>query len=207
MQAVLLRRLAFALTAALVLGACTSGRELGQERAELGDFLLGHVVVVADNAVMGPASRRAEPEDWNRVLSAEITRRFGRYQGDTLYHVAVAVQGYVLAIPGIPLVAAPKSALIIGVTIWDDAAQKKLNDKPHRITVLESLSGETVVSSGLTQTAEQQMQNLSENAVGAIERWMAQQEGWFAPRPGAAPQPLATAAASPATDPSAQPSP
>jgi hypothetical protein len=203
------RRTALALCAAFVLSACASGRNLGEERTELGDFLLGHVVVVADNAVMGPASRRAEPEEWNRVLSAEITRRFGRYQGDTLYHVAVAVQGYVLAIPGIPLVAAPKSALIVGVTIWDDAAQKKLNDTPHRITVLESLSGETVISSGLTQTAEQQMQNLSENAVAAIERWMAQQEGWFAPRPATAePDAVITPPAqAEALDPATQPSP
>ncbi|MFN3314983.1 MAG: hypothetical protein ACK46Q_16195, partial [Hyphomonas sp.] len=62
-----------------------------------------------------------------------------------------------------------------------------------------------VVSSGLTQTAEKQMQNLSENAVGAIERWMAQQEGWFAPRPGTEAEQAAAAVA--VSAPAAQPSP
>lgn len=171
-----------ALAALALLGACTSGAQLGEERAELGNFRLGHAIVVADTAVIGPASRRAEPEAWETTLTAEIQRRFGRYDGDKFYHVAIAVQGYVLAIPGIPIVAAPKSVLIVGVTIWDDEAQTKLNDTPHRITVLESLSGETVVSSGLTQSAEEQMQNLSENVVAAIERWIVSKPEWFPPR-------------------------
>lgn len=171
-----------ALAAAALLGACTSGAQLGEERSELGNFRLGHAIVVADSATIGPASRRASPEQWQSALTSEIERRFGRYDGDKYYHVAIAVQGYVLAIPGIPIVAAPKSVLIIGVTIWDDEAQTKLNDTPHRITVLESMSGETVVSSGLTQSAEQQMKNLSENAVAAIERWIVSKPEWFPQR-------------------------
>ena len=175
---------AIGLVAALAtLSACASGKRLGDERAELGDFLLGHGIVVEENMVQGPASRKAEPGAWKESLEAEVQRRFARYQGDTLYHLGIGVQGYVLAIPGIPLVAAPKSMLILGVTVWDDAAGRKLNDKPHRIIVFESLSGETAISSGLTQTAEQQMQNLSQNAVAAIERWLARQEDWFAPMP------------------------
>lgn len=186
---------AVALVAALgVLSACASGAKLGDERAELGDFLLGHAIVVEDDAVQGPASRKAEPGAWKTSIEAELQRRFARYDGDTLYHLGIGVQGYVLAIPGIPLVAAPKSALILGVTVWDDAAGRKLNDKPHRIVVLESLSGETAISSGLTQSAEQQMQNLSQNAVAAIERWLATQQDWFAPKPDAAPQDVAEAA-------------
>ncbi len=180
------RKWVLSLGVALVLSACASGARLGDERGELGDFRLGHAVAVADDPTIGPASRRADPGAWEKTLTTEIQRRFGRYEGETLYHVAVAVQGYVLAIPGIPLVLAPKSILILGVTIWDDAAQKKLNDTPHRITVLESLSGETAISSGLTQTAEEQMQNLSENAVAAIERWMATQTDWFQPKEGSA---------------------
>ena len=165
-----------------LLSACASGAKLGDERAELGDFLLGHAIVVEENAVQGPASRKAEPGAWKDSLEGELQRRFARYQGDTLYHLGIAVQGYVLAIPGIPLVAAPKSFLILGVTVWDDAAGKKLNDKPHRIIVFESLSGETAISSGLTQSAEQQMQNLSQNGVAAIERWLATQDDWFVPK-------------------------
>jgi len=186
---------AVALVAALgLLSACASGAKLGEERAELGDFLLGHAIVVEENAVRGPASRKAEPGAWKDSLEAEMQRRFARYQGDSLYHLGVAVQGYVLAIPGIPLVAAPKSFLILGVTVWDDAAGKKLNEKPHRIIVFEAPSGETAISSGLTQSAEEQMQNLSQNGVAAIERWLATQEDWFPPK-AAADAPEATAPA------------
>lgn len=163
------------------LAACASGAQLGDERAELENFRLGHAVVVASEATMGPASRRADPEDWEQTLTREIKRRFERYEGDRLYHIAVNVQGYVLAMPGIPIVAAPRSVLIVGVTIWDDAAESKLNQNPHRITVLESMSGETMVGSGLTQSSQQQMRNLSQNAVAAIERWMSTKPEWFPP--------------------------
>lgn len=179
-------RAGLAVLTALILSACASGRELRDERGELGDFFLAHAIVVAGNATVGPASRRAEPEDWEKVLTDEMRRRFARYDGDTLYHLGVSVDGYVLAVPGIPVVAAPKSVLILGVTLWDDAAGRKVNETPHRITVLESLSGETVVSSGLTQTAEQQMQNLAQNAVLSIENWLASNPDWFPPKPGAA---------------------
>lgn len=180
----LVRRLGL-IAAIGLLSACASGAKLGDERAELGDFLLGHAIVVDEDAIAGPASRKAEPNAWKESLEAEMQRRFARYDGDKLYHLGVAVQGYVLAIPGIPLVAAPKSFLILGVTVWDDAAAKKLNDKPHRIIVFESLSGETAISSGLTQSAAEQMQNLSQNGVAAIERWLAKQEDWFPPKPAA----------------------
>jgi hypothetical protein len=192
-----LPRAGFALLAALVLSACSNGRDLRDERAELDNFYLGHAIVVAENATVGPASRRATAEEWQDSLTAEMRRRFARYDGDRLYHLGVSVDGYVLAMPGIPLVAAPKSVLILGVTLWDDAAGGKVNDTPHRITVLESLSGETVVSSGLTQSAEQQMQNLSQNAVLAIENWLAANPDWFPPRmqgPDPAPQPQTAAA-------------
>lgn len=179
----------------LALSACASGRELREERAELGDFFLSHAIVVADNAVMGPASRRATPEQWEEALTTELRRRFDRYQGDTLYHLGISVDGYVLAIPGIPVVAAPRSALILGVTLWDDAAGTKVNETPHRITVLESLSGETVVSSGLTQSAEQQMRNLSENAVLSVERWLASNPDWFPPKAAEAASDAETGAA------------
>jgi hypothetical protein len=79
-------------------------------------------------------------------------------------------------------VASPKSALILNVTAWDDAAGKKLNDKPHLITVMESISGNTILGSGLTQSKEVQMANLSRNAAKLIEAWLNRQNdelGWF----------------------------
>ncbi|WP_155326448.1 hypothetical protein [Alkalilacustris brevis] len=162
-----------------LLAACGTTRDLEGPVEPLGDFYLGHNIVVAENAQRGPLSREADPEEWQESLTAEIDRRFRRFDGDRLYHLAINVEAYVLAVPGIPVVAAPKSALIFGVTVWDDAAGGKINEEPHRITVLENLSGETVISSGLTQTREQQMQNLSINAASAIERWLRRNSEWF----------------------------
>lgn len=193
------------LLAVLLLSGCTSGRELGVERTELGDFRLGHNIVVEENAQIGPLSRTAEPGAWTEALTREIDRRFSRYDGDRLYHIAINVQAYVLAVPGVPLVLSPKSALILGVTVWDDAAGGKLNETPHRITVLESPSAETAISSGLTQTAEVQMQNLAENAGGAIERWMASNPAWFSATADAAADAAAEAVAAPATGPGPAP--
>jgi hypothetical protein len=111
-----------------------------------------------------------------------MTDRFGRYEGTKLYHLGVSVEGYVLAIPGVPLVASPKSALILNVTAWDDAKGGKLNTKPHLVTVVESFSGNTFLGSGLTQSKEKQLENLSRNAAKQIQNWLVQQNnefGWF----------------------------
>jgi hypothetical protein len=152
----------------------------------LGDFRLGHNVVVSPKAVQGPLSRGATEEELNTALQKAIDERFGRYEGDRLYHLGVSVEGYVLAAPGVPLVVSPKSIMIIRVTVWDDAAGKKLNDEPEQITVFESLSGETAIGSGLTQTKEEQLRNLAVNAVKQIELFLLrkqEEDGWFQSAP------------------------
>ena len=163
----------------LSLAACATPDPLTEELVEMGNFKLAHNVVVAEKAVLGPLSREADEGSWEIVLKDEIDRRFGRHEGDKLYHLGVSVDAYVLALPGVPLVASPKSILIMNVTVWDDAAGKKLNEEPERITVLESLSGETVVSSGLTQSKEQQQRNLSRNGAKAIQKWLLEHPEWF----------------------------
>ena len=162
--------------------ACTNSNDLDQAAVPLGDFALGYNVVVAPNMVKGPVSREATKEQWIASLTKSIDDRFSRYDGPKLYHFGVSVEGYVLAEPGIPLVFSPKSALILNLTVWDDAAGKKLNPEPQQVTVLESLSGETMVGSGLTQSAEQQMENLSKNAAKLIQNYlvkMMREEKWF----------------------------
>lgn len=138
----------------------------------------------------GPVSRDATKEEWVSVLKNAVAERFGRYQGDQLYHIAISVEGYMLAPPGVPLVYKPKSALIINVTVWDDAANAKLNPKVEQLTVFESTtSGSFLVGSGNERTKEEQMAGLAANAVRDIEAWMVKQkaeQGWFEPRPGAA---------------------
>ena len=169
-------------------------------------------MVVAPNLTKGPASREASKEEWIAAMTTAIDERFGRYEGERLYHLGISVEGYVLAVTGIPLVASPKSALILKVTVWDDAMQKKLNEEPHQVTVMESVSGSTILGSGLTQTKEKQLENLSRNAAKLIQAWMEQQnheQGWFesgaaegetdgAAGAGDAPAPDEAAAAAPA---------
>ncbi|MCZ0812293.1 MAG: hypothetical protein ACQEVT_15630 [Pseudomonadota bacterium] len=164
------------------LAACTNSNDLDKTPAYLGDFSLGHNVVVAPNLTKGPASREASKEEWIAAMTTAIDERFGRYEGERLYHLGVSIEGYVLAITGVPLVASPKSALILKVTVWDDAMQTKLNEEPHQVTVMESVSGSTILGSGLTQTREKQLENLSRNAAKLIQNWLEQQNhehGWF----------------------------
>lgn len=182
------RLIALAL-ALLSLAACTNPNDLDKAPVDLGDFKLGYNVVVAPNLTKGPASRDASKEEWIASMKKAIDERFGRYDGDRLYHLGISVEGYVLAVPGVPIVASPKSALILNVTVWDDAAGRKMNEKPEQITVIESFSGSTIVGSGLTQSREVQMTNLSRNAAKLIQNWLVRQkfqEGWFKGKPGAA---------------------
>ncbi|WP_338549114.1 hypothetical protein [Roseovarius phycicola] len=166
----------------LAFAACTNVKDLEKKPAYLGNFHLGHNVVVAPNLTKGPVSREATKEEWTDAMKLAIDERFGRYEGTRLYHLGISVEGYVLAIPGIPLVAAPKSALILKVTAWDDEKETKLNEKPETITIVESISGKTLISSGLTQSKETQMKNLTQNASKLIQNWLVEQnnqEGWF----------------------------
>ncbi|MBN9887008.1 hypothetical protein [Salipiger abyssi] len=176
-------RLIPALGLVLGLAACANGQTNLQEPVEpLGNFKLGHAEVVAPNIVKGPVSREASAEEWIAEVDKALEERFRRQEGDKYYHLGVSVEGYVLAQPGIPLVFSPKSALIVRVTVWDDAAGKKLNEEPEQITALESFSAETVVGSGVTQSKAEQMRNLSANVALQIEKWMRRmqkEEGWF----------------------------
>ncbi len=178
-------RLAFAAGALALLAACSGTRDLDGPTEPIGDFYFGHNIVVAENAQQGPLSREASAEEWEEALRAEMDRRFRRFDGDRLYHLAIAVEGYILAMPGIPVVAAPKSALIFSVTAWDDAAGGKINERPHRITVLETFAGDSLVGSGLTRSREEQMQDLSERAARAVETWLRENIEWFQRTPPA----------------------
>ncbi len=163
--------------------ACTNSNDLDKAPVPLGQFALGHNVVVAPNLTKGPVSREATKEEWIAAMKAAVDERFGRYEGDRFYHFGISVEGYVLAPPGIPLVASPKSILIFNVTIWDDAAGKKMNEEVKQITVFESAGAGTLVGSGYTMTREEQIQNLARNGVKEIEKWLRHQkfnEGWFA---------------------------
>lgn len=166
------------LAALLALAACAN-TDLADPPVPLGEFALGLNVAVADNVQMVPISRPATPEEWETAVQKAVADRFGRYDGTKLYNIGISVDGYALAPPGIPVVAAPKSVLVITANIWDDAAQKKLNAEGKQFTVFESLSGETVIGTGLTRNKAQQMEALAFNAVKRVEDWLLENPEWF----------------------------
>lgn len=171
------------IAAALALAACTNANDLDKPTADLGNFLLGHNVVIASKAAKGPLSRDASEEELSTALKSAIAERFGRYDGDHYYHLGVSVEGYNIAVAGVPLVAAPKSVMIIRLTVWDDAKGKKLTEKPEEITVFESFSGDVIVGSGLTKSKEEQLRNLSQNAAKQIEDFLLKHREWFGDAP------------------------
>lgn len=144
------------------------------EKLDLGDFTLGHNIVVAPDLKKGPTSRNATPEELTEAVKAELDKRLGRYEGERLVHLGVNIGAYVLARPGLPLVYTPKSVLAMNVTAWDDRAGKKFHDKPKQVIVLENLGESFIVGSGLTQTREEQIDGLAKNTARAIEKWLAE---------------------------------
>jgi hypothetical protein len=175
----MLFRPAAAFAACLSLLVACGTNDLAEPPVALGDFALGLNIVVADNVQKVPISRSATPEEWEVAVKKAVADRFGRYQGSKLYNIGISVDGFALAPPGIPVVAAPKSILVVTANIWDDAAGKKLNAEGKQLTVFESLSGETVIGTGLTRTKAQQMEALSYNAVKSVERWLLENPEWF----------------------------
>lgn len=175
----MLRRIFLTLCLA-ALAACTLPESEDRPVEPLGDFRLGYNIVVAKNAKPIPPSRQATAEEWEAVLKEEIANRFGGYEGDKLYHIGVNVDGYALAIPGVPVVASPKSVLVVSANVYDDAAGEKLHEEPKQLTVFENLSGKSLIGSGLTTSREEQMRNLARNAVRAIEGWLVENRAaWF----------------------------
>ena len=174
------RRILLALCVALASGCAKSS--LTDPNANLGNFQLGFAVVVADNMKKVPISRDASVEEWEASLQKALDARFKRYtNGTKLYNIGVAVDGYALAPPGIPIIAAPKSILVVSATIFDDASQQMLNpgQKGKQITIFERRSGKTFIGSGLTQTKQQQLDELSFVAALRIEEWLQQNPEWF----------------------------
>ncbi|HHC29585.1 MAG TPA: hypothetical protein ENK80_03335, partial [Rhodobacterales bacterium] len=169
-QVVRLSRAAVALgLSAALLAACTVN-DLGETPPPMGRFLLGHnIAVVADDIEMAPLSRTLSNEAWVSTVRKAVNDRFSRYDGDQYYHISTAVLGYMLAPPGIPVVAAPKSILMADVHIYRDSdGGKPVNAEPKRFTVFEE-GGDVIVGSGLTRTAEQQAESLAKNLAKAIQ--------------------------------------
>lgn len=171
-----------------VVGCGQAPDPLTDELPNMGDFRLGHAVLVADNMQQVPPSREASAEEWIAVLGSELDRRFRPYEGERLYHLGIAIEGYALAPPGIPLVVNPRSVLVLSVNLWDDALGVKLNSEVKQILVFEGASRQTAfIGSGLARTRDEQMQVLARNAARDIQRWLRENPDWFGIDPEAPP--------------------
>lgn len=166
------------LLAALVLSACSS-IEPEAPKTELGDFALGHNIVVAPAPHKGPGSRDATDEELIAAVRNAIAERFEPYEGEKLYNLGISVDGYALGEAGVPIVLAPKSALIIHVTIWDDAAGAKLNDEPFQIAVVEDINAQSIFGSGFFSSSDQQLAAVAKKAAEKVEEWFLDNPEWF----------------------------
>ncbi|MDJ1008872.1 MAG: hypothetical protein QNJ13_13730 [Paracoccaceae bacterium] len=177
----------FLVAATLLIAACAPTDDLQGPPPDLGAFRLGHTVVLADDVTYGPFSRTIEEERIVASMSDAVTQRLGppRYDGDGLYHLGILVGGLVLALPGVPTVYIPNSAMIIEVNVFDNATRQKLNDEPKQILVQEGLRNAVpFVGSGLVRGKDAQFENLSFQAAAAIQIWLLENAEWFAPKPG-----------------------
>lgn len=189
-------RLIAALICLPLLMACAK-QDLSAPPVPLGQFVMGHNIVVTTNMQKVPISREATGAEWEAALEQAMADRFGRYDGDRIYNFGIAIDAYALAPPGIPVVVAPKSVLAITANIWDDGKRLKLNPEGKQMIVFEGFSGESVIGTGYTRTKEQQMAALAFNAALAVERWLLEHPEWFDIDPAAAAAALAAGAAPP----------
>ena len=169
--------------------------DLEEPPVDMGNFRLGLNIVVADKAEKVPISRTATPDEWEAAIRQAVQDRFGRYKGSKLYNIGISVDGYALAPPGIPVIAAPKSVLVITANVWDDAAQQKLNAEGKQIHLWED-AGANILGSGLIRGRDRQMESLAYNAAKQVEIWFQSNPEWFDIR-SAAPATLAAQTAPP----------
>lgn len=168
----MMTRLIAMLALALTLTACAQEGET-PEMLDLGDFTLGHNIVVAPDLQKGPTSRNATEEELIEAVQTQLDKRLGRYEGERLVHIGVNIGAYVLARRGVPLVYTPKSVLGLSVTAWDDRAGGKFHEKPKQIFAFEQFGSSPIVGSGYTTTREEQIEALSISAARQIEKWLA----------------------------------
>lgn len=174
----MIRRTVLVFTLGVFALAACQKNDLAEAPVPLGNFELGLNIVVADNMKKVPISRPATVEEWEAAIIKSVDDRFGRYSGSKLYNIGIAVDGFALAPPGVPVVASPKSVLVISANIWDDASGTKLNAESAQFTIFESFSGETVIGSGLTRSRQKQMEILSYNAAKRVEQWILENPEW-----------------------------
>lgn len=162
-----------------VLSACGTAQNVSQNAAQMGNFRAGLIhMQVHEDVQKGPFSRDVSADEWKAALQPVFDQHFAKFEGDRTYHVGIKVLGYVVAKPGVPLVASPKSILIFDVVVVDDEKRIALNVPRYELTVIEKLSPSNMLGSGLSKTKEEQLAELAELAAKKVEDWMREQP-WF----------------------------
>lgn len=163
---------AFAL---LALVACDAEKDLAEPVVPLGDFKVGHVVVKAEDIQKIGPSRDVSDEEWKVAIEEAVQRRFGRFTGDSFFHIGIVIRGYNIAPPTL----VQKSVVVVDVTVFDNDA-KRMEPEPRQFAVLESFGSGGPFGSGLTMSRKEQVAQLSANAAKRIESWMRENPDFFA---------------------------
>lgn len=161
------------------LAGCTLPGFDAPPTANLGDFSLGHNIVIAPNPHKGPGSREATSEELIEAVHGAIEDKLRAYDGDKLYNLGISVDGYALAGAGVPVVMAPKSVLILHITVWDDAAGTKVNEEAYQMVVIEDLTAKSIFGSGYFNTGDQQLKAMAAKTAIALEEWLEENNDWF----------------------------
>ena len=189
------RRL-FLMASLALLAACGDKTPLADQPVEpIGEFRLVHNIVTVNHIQKVQPSRDVPPQEWDDAVTEAIQARMGRYQGSQMYHLGVNILGYSVAVPGVPILLAPKSVVVVDVTVWDNFKAGKINATPKRMTKFESASPDLFIGSGLTKTKDEQVANLAANVALQVEKWLRENEEWFAKRPEGSTPPAKPAAA------------
>ena len=175
----------------LILASCAPEVQDKVTQKGMGDFRLGYAVVVGEELVQGPLSRQGDPDLIIASVKSAIEKQLSDYKGSKYYHVAVKLEAYILAQPGVPLVFSPKSTLILQVGLWDNVTQQRMAE-PEQIRVVEPIRIRSLIGSGYTQNAEEQTNVLAKEGARMIEEWLKNKHemaGWFSSRGDQAEQP------------------
>lgn len=179
-----MKRLLTTLPLLALLVACGETR-LDEAPEDLGAFEARVTHVYTEKALQWPLSRNADHSEWTAPIENALNARLRRYKGTQQYDVAVTLEGFMLAPPGVPVLFSPKSAVVVNVFVYD-VENKTYLAKKHQMEIFESTTGQSaLVGSGHARSKEEQIQGLAVNIADKVEEWMAEQhreQGWFAPR-------------------------
>lgn len=177
-----------------LLVACGETR-LDEAPEDLGAFEARVTHVYTEKALQWPLSRNADHSEWTAPIENALNARLRRYKGTQQYDVAVTLEGFMLAPPGVPVLFSPKSAVVVNVFVYD-VENKTYLAKKHQMEIFESTTGQSaLVGSGHARSKEEQIQGLAVNIADKVEEWMAEQhreQGWFALRDAAEATPAQT---------------